>query len=137
MLKVRCLVKRFVRNLKATVGRGKCLEEELNEAKLDWCKYEQSFNVKEKHFENQKLALNLFCDEKELYRSKARLNLCGLENTLNRAGCDYWVTKGRQTVKKILSKYVIFKVIQRKTLLPPGQQNYQIIEFILSFHSKT
>ena len=60
VLKVTCFVKRFVRNLKAKVGRAKCLEEdltvaELNEAKLDWCKYEQSFIVKEKHFEKQKL----------------------------------------------------------------------------------
>ena len=105
--------------MKARVGRGKCLEEELNEAKLDWCKYEQSFIVKEKHFEKQKLALNLLYDEKELYRSNAILNLCGLENTLNRAGSNYWVIKGRQTVDKILSKYNIFKVIQGKTLLPP------------------
>ena len=79
VLKVTCFVKRFVRNLKAKVGRAKCLEEdltvaELNEAKLDWCKYEQSFIVKEKHFEKQKLALNLFHDEKGLYRSNTRVN---------------------------------------------------------------
>ena len=37
--------------------------------KLDWCKYEQSFVVKEKNFEKQKLALSLFCDEKGCYRS--------------------------------------------------------------------
>ena len=43
---------------------------------------------------------------------------CGLENTLNRVRCDYWVIKGRQTVKKIVSKCVICKVIQGKTLLP-------------------
>ena len=48
LLKVTCFVERFVRNLKARVGRGKCSEEdltvaELNEVKLDWCKYEQSF----------------------------------------------------------------------------------------------
>ena len=72
-------MKRFVQNLKARVGRGKCLEEdltvaELNEAKLDWCKYEQIFIVKEKHFEKQKLALNLFYDEKGLYRSNTRVN---------------------------------------------------------------
>ena len=41
LLKVTCFVKRFVRNLKARVGRGECLEEDLmvvklNEAKLDW-----------------------------------------------------------------------------------------------------
>ena len=74
LLKFTCFVKRFVRNFKARVGRGECLEEdltvaELNEAKLDWCRYEQTFTVKEKHFEKQKLALNLFHDEKGLYRS--------------------------------------------------------------------
>ena len=79
MLKVTSFVKRFIRNLKARVGSGECLEEELtvaklNEAKLDWCKYEQYFIVKEKYFEKQKLALNLFCDEKGLYRSNTRVN---------------------------------------------------------------
>ena len=66
-------MKRFLRNLKARVGRVECLEEdltvaELNEAKRDWCKYEQSFIAKKKHFEKQKLALNLFYHEKGLYR---------------------------------------------------------------------
>ena len=126
---------------------------ELNEAKLDWCKYEQSFIVKEKHFEKQKVALNLFYDEQGLYRSKTRVNPgklkyfqehpillrsnshftrliilqchedvhhCGLENTLNRVRCDYWVIKGRHAVKKIVSKCVICKVIQGKALLPPS-----------------
>ena len=65
--------------LKARVGRGECLEEdltvtELNEAKLNWCKYEQSFIFKEKHFKKQKLAFNLFYDEKGLYRSNTRVN---------------------------------------------------------------
>ena len=46
LLKVTCFVKRFVQNLKARVGCGGCLEEdltvtELNEAKLDWGKYEK------------------------------------------------------------------------------------------------
>ena len=39
-------MKRFAQNLKESVGLGKCLEEDLtvaklNEAKLDWCKYDQ------------------------------------------------------------------------------------------------
>ena len=54
--------------MKERVGCGECLEKELtvaklNEATLDWCTYEHSFIVKEKHFEKQKLALNLFCDD--------------------------------------------------------------------------
>ena len=44
----------------------------------------------------------------------------GLGNTLNRVRCDYWVTKGPQTVQKIVSKCVICKVIQGKTFLPPS-----------------
>ena len=44
----------------------------------------------------------------------------GLGNTLNRVCCDYWVTKGPQTVQKIVSKCVICKVIQGKTFLPPS-----------------
>lgn len=72
-------MRRFAQNLKARRGHGDCLEEnltvaEMNEAKLDWCKYELSFLFKERHFEKQKLELNLFCDEKGLYRSNSRLN---------------------------------------------------------------
>ena len=157
LLKVTCFVKRFFRNLKARVRHGDCLEgdlslDELNEAKHDWCKYEQNFIAKEIHFEKQKLALNLFCDEKGLYRSNTRVNPsklkhvqeypillrsnsyftrliilqchedvhhCGLEITLNRVRCSYWVIRG-QTVKKIISKCVTCKVIQGKTLLPPS-----------------
>ena len=154
---VTCFVKRFVRNLKGRVGCDECLEEELtvaklNEAKLDWCKYEQSFIVKEKHFKKPKLALNLFCDGKGLYTSNVRVNHsklkyfqeysvslgsnsyftqlvilrhedvhhCDLENTLNRIRCNHWVIKRRQTMKKIVSKCVICKVIPGKTLLPPS-----------------
>ena len=45
-----------------------------NEAKLDWCQHEQSFIVKEKHFEKQKLALNLCYDEKGFYRLNQKAN---------------------------------------------------------------
>ena len=45
---------------------------------------------------------------------------CGLENTLNRVRCNYWAIKGHQTVKRIVSKCVICKIIQGKTLLPPS-----------------
>ena len=41
---------------------------------------------------------------------------CDLENTLNRVRCDYWVIRGRQTVKKIVSKCIVCKVIQGKML---------------------
>ena len=45
----------------------------MEEAAVAWCKYEQSFMVNEKHFEKQKLNLNLFCDDKGLYRSSTRI----------------------------------------------------------------
>ena len=48
--------------------------EEMEEATLAWCKYEQSFMVNEKHFEKQKLNLNLFCDDKGVYRSSTGIN---------------------------------------------------------------
>ena len=114
--------------------------------------------------------MNLFCDEKGLYRSKTRVNPgklkhfqehpillrgnsyftrlvilqcyedvypCGLENTLNRVLCDYWFIKGRQTVKKIVSKCVICKVIQGKTLLPPSAAKLPDYRFFFfSFRSK-
>ena len=43
--------------------------EEMEEATLAWCKYQQYFMVNEKHFKKQKFNLNLFCDDKGLYRS--------------------------------------------------------------------
>ena len=103
--------------------------------------------VNEKHFEKQKLTLNLFCDDEVLYRSNTcistkklrvlqqqpillrrdscstKLLICrchevvqhyGLESTLNKLRQTYWITNGRQTVKKILSKYIVYKIIQGK-----------------------
>ena len=93
--------------------------------------------VNEKHFEKQKLNLNLFCDDRGLYRSSMRISTkklqflqkqpilvrsdsyftklliwkchkdvhhCGVESTLNKFRESYWTIKGRQTVKKVLSK---------------------------------
>ena len=109
--------------------------------------------VNEKHFEKQKLNLNLFCDDRGLYRSSTRINTkklqflqkqtilvrsdsyftklliwkchedvhhCGVESTLNKFRESYWTIKGRQTVKKVLSKWIICKIVQGKTLLPPS-----------------
>ena len=53
---------------------GNLLVDEMEEATLAWCKYEQSFMVNEKHFEKQKLNLNLICDDKGLYRLSTRIN---------------------------------------------------------------
>ena len=93
--------------------------------------------VNDKHFEKQKLNLNLFCDDRALYRSSTCINIkklqflqkqpilvrsdsyftklliwkchedshhCGVESTLNKLRESYWTIKGRQTVKKVLSK---------------------------------
>ena len=65
--------------MKACVGLcggiyGDLLVEKMREATLEWCKYEQSFMVNEKHFEKQKLNLNLFCDDKGQYRWNTRTN---------------------------------------------------------------
>ena len=40
---------------------------------------------------------------------------CSLEKTLNRVRFDYWAIKGCQTIKKIVSKCVICRVIKGKT----------------------
>ena len=45
---------------------------------------------------------------------------CGVESTLNKLRQIYWIIKGRQTVKKVLSKFIISKIVQGKTLLPPS-----------------
>ena len=125
----------------------------MDDATLAWCIYEQSFMVNERHFEKQKLTLNLFCDDKGLYRSGTRINTkklqflqkqpnlmrsdsyftklliskchedvqhCGIESILNKLRQNYWIIKGRQTVKKVLSKCIICKIVQGKTLSPPS-----------------
>ena len=48
------------------------------------------------------------------------VHYCGLENTLNRVRCYYWVVKERQTVKKKIVLKFICKAIQVKWLLPPS-----------------
>ena len=53
---------------------GDLLAGEMEETTLASCKYEQSFMMNEKHFEKQKLNHNLFCDDKELYRSCTLIN---------------------------------------------------------------
>ena len=157
LVRVTCCVKSFIRNLQARGGLcegifGDLLVEQMEEASLAWCKYEQIFMVNEKHFEKQKSNLNLFCDYKGLYISGTRINTkklqflqkqpllvrsdsyftklliwkchedlhhCGVESTLNKLRQSYWIIKERQTVKKVLSKCIICKIVQGKTLLPP------------------
>ena len=46
----------------------------MDDATFAWCIYEQSFMVNERHFEKQKLTLELFCDDKGLHRSGTRIN---------------------------------------------------------------
>ena len=84
LVRVTCWVKRFIRNLQARDGLcegiyGDLLVEEMEEATLAWCKYEQSFMINEKHFEKQKLNLNLFCDDKGLHRSSTCINIKKLQ----------------------------------------------------------
>ena len=43
---------------------------------------------------------------------------CGAATTLNKLRQTYWIIKRRQTVKKVLSKCKICKIVQGKTLLP-------------------
>ena len=57
--------------------RGRLTVAELNEAKRDWCKYEQSFIFKEKHFE-KKTSIE-FGKGKGFYRSNTRVNLGKLD----------------------------------------------------------
>ena len=43
-----------------------------------------------------------------------------MESTLDKLSQSYWIIKGRQTVEKVLSKCIICKIAQGKTLLPPS-----------------
>ena len=45
---------------------------------------------------------------------------CGVKSTLNKLRQSHWIIKGRQTVKKVLSRCIICKIVQGKTLLPPS-----------------
>ena len=84
LVRVTCWAKRFIRNFQARSCLcegiyGDLLVEEMEEATLAWCKYEQSFMINEKHFEKQKLNLNLFCDDKGLHRSSTCINIKKLQ----------------------------------------------------------
>ena len=79
LVRVTCWAKRFILNFQARSCLcegiyGDLLVEEMEEATLAWCKFEQSFMGNEKHFEKQKSGMNLFCDDKGLYRSRTRIN---------------------------------------------------------------
>ena len=43
----------------------------------------------------------------------------GLESTLNRIRCKYWLIRGRSTVKSIIRKCVTCRLIQAKCVQPP------------------
>ena len=43
----------------------------------------------------------------------------GLESTLNRIRCKYWLIRGRSTVKNIIRKCVTCRLIQAKCVQPP------------------
>ena len=48
-----------------------------------------------------------------------RVKHMGVESTLNKLRCRYWVIRGRQVVKKVLLKCFSCRKDQGKTLLPP------------------
>ena len=53
----------------------------------------------------------------------------GVESTLNKLRQNYWIIKGRKTVKKVISKCIICKIVPGKTLLPPSAAKHR--EYIL------
>ena len=44
---------------------------------------------------------------------------CGVNSTLAFIRSNYWIIRGRQTIKKILKTCVICKIVQGKTVIPP------------------
>ena len=80
LLRVTSWVKRFVNNLKKKVLKKKTLKKpfvdsnELHMSQLQWISENQ------RSFDKRKLqivrkAVNIFCDENELFRSKARIDI--------------------------------------------------------------
>ena len=145
------------------------LVEEMEETTLEWCKSKKSFMVNEKHFEKQKLNLNLFCDDKGLYKSNTHINTkklqffsipkeaillrsdsyftkllvwkchedlnhCSVESTLNKSRKIYWIIKGAQTVKKVLSKCITCKIVQGKILLPLSTAKLPVYRLNFEYH---
>ena len=47
-----------------------------------------------------------------------------MERTLDNLRQSYWIIKGRQTAEKVLSKCIICKIVQGKTLLPPSTAKF-------------
>ena len=44
---------------------------------------------------------------------------CGVNSTLAFIHSNYWIIRGRQTIKNILKTFVICKIVQGKTVIPP------------------
>ncbi|XP_065658842.1 uncharacterized protein LOC136083375 [Hydra vulgaris] len=55
------------------------------------------------------------CHEKVLHH--------GIESTLNKVRSQFWIIKGRSTIKSIIRQCVICKKFQGRTLLPPSSPN--------------
>ena len=53
------------------------------------------------------------------------LHHCGVENTLNKLQQTYWITNGKQAGEKVLTKYIVYKIVQVKTLLPPSTAKFR------------
>ena len=66
-----------------------------------------------------------------IWKCHGDVHHCRVENTLNKLRQSYWIIKGRQTVKNVLSKCIICKIVRDKTLLPPSTA--KLLEYRLYF----
>ena len=61
----------------------------------------------------------------------------GLESTLNRIRCKYWLIKGRSTVKSIIRKCVTCRLIQARCVQPTQRHYFLNIECHVIFSFNT
>ena len=71
--------------------------------------------------ENQPILLrsNSYFTELVVLKCHNEVKHSGLESTLNRIRCKYWLIRGRSTVKSIIRKCVTCRLIQAKCVQPP------------------
>ena len=70
--------------------------------------------------------LIIFDAHQKVYRN-------GVRFTLNYIRATYWTVKGRQTIKMVLEKCIICKMVQGKTLIPPKEPS--LPNFRVTYHN--
>ena len=66
------------------------------------------------------LEINSYFTKLIVLKSHEDVCLSGADSILNFVRSNLWITRGQQTVKKLLKSCSIWKIVYGKTIVPPG-----------------